>query len=125
MVFDFFSLYDIVQNRRIHAAADKAERARDAADDLEARVETLERRLAVQLMTSEALWSFIKRNHGHDDDELVEALKEIEERIGRLDGMAVKEATRACPACGRTLLKTTGTCLYCGHKADPQPFGTA
>jgi len=125
MVFDFFSLYDLVQNRKIHAATHKAERAREAADNLETRVETLERRLAVQLMTSEALWSFIKRHHGHDDDELVEALKENEARIGQLDGMAVKEATCACPACGRTLLKTTGTCIYCGHRADPDPFATA
>lgn len=125
MVFDFFSLYDLVQNQRIHAAAHKAEQARDAADDLEARVETLERRLAVQLMTSEALWSFIKRHHGHEDDDLVDALKEIEARIGQLDDMAVKEATRPCPACGKTLQKTTGSCLYCGHKADPQPFATS
>ncbi|MFA7331768.1 MAG: hypothetical protein WC326_11925 [Candidatus Delongbacteria bacterium] len=118
----FFDLYDIFQNIRIRGAEHKADRARELAGDLDERVETLERRVAMLLMTSQALWDFIKRHHDLTDADLLAQLKEIEAEAGRPDGKAVKEAIRNCPACGKTLQKTTGTCLYCGHKADLLPF---
>jgi hypothetical protein len=121
----FFDLYDMFQDIRIRGAAQKADRARDLAGDLDERAETLERRVAMLLMTSQALWEFIKRHHDLTDADLIAQLKEIEAEVGRPDGKAIKEAIRTCPACGKTLQKTTGTCLYCGHKADVVPFERA
>jgi hypothetical protein len=119
MIFD---LYDIFQNIRIREVAGKADRARELASGMDSRIDTLERRVAMLLMTSEALWTFIKRHHDLADADLVALLKEIEAKVRQPDGRAVQEEARACPSCGKVLQKTTGACVYCGHKADPTPF---
>lgn len=115
----FFDLYDLFQDIRIRQVGHQARRARDLAGDLDARLEDLERQLQMVKATSEALWTFIKRHHDLQDADLVQELK----GMATLREEAVLEAARPCPVCGKVLQKSTGSCLGCGHKADPTPFG--
>jgi hypothetical protein len=116
----FFDLYDLFQNIRIREASHQARRARDLAGDLDTRLEELERQLLMVKATSEALWTFIKRHHGLEDTDLVNMLKE--QASQREQELALEEPVQHCPACGKALQKSTGSCIYCGHKADPAPF---
>lgn len=118
----FFDIYDIFQNIRIREASHQARRARDLAGDLGGRLEALERQLDMAMMTTEALWIFIKRHHGLSNEDLAKLMKEIAAREESLEAQAAAEKARPCPQCGKALQKSTGSCLYCGFKADPEPF---
>jgi len=121
----FFDIYDIFQNIRIREASHQARRARDLAGDLGGRIEALERQLDMAMMTSEALWTIIKRHHGLSNDDLAALVKEIAAREDDPELQAAAERARPCPQCGKALQKSTGSCLYCGFKADPEPFSGA
>src|SRR5712675_2186533 len=53
------------------------------------------------LMITEALWTFLKKEHGYSDEELVEAITQIDMRDGVLDGKVAKTLPPPCPNCGR------------------------
>ena len=66
------------------------------------------------LMITEALWGFLKQEHGSTDAQLADAVKAIDLRDGRLDGKAAKAPPTACPQCQRLNSAKFSQCIYCG-----------
>jgi hypothetical protein len=97
----------------------KASTARDAVEGLRADVEKL-------FMLTEALWSFLKTQHGYTDEDLVARLQAIDLQDGRLDGKNASQIKQpsSCPACSRPVLRrqAAAQCLYCGAELSLRPF---
>jgi hypothetical protein len=96
-------------------AQQTARNAEHAADMLRCDVDRL-------LMITEALWTFIKQQHGYQDEDLAKLITEIDLRDGKLDGRVAPTEPRTCPSCGRVLSKNRPVCLYCGKPAAVVPF---
>jgi hypothetical protein len=76
------------------------------------------------LIINEALWSFIRDQHGLSDEDLIKKIAEIDLKDGKLDGRVAPEAKDLdkCPQCGRPVGKKRQTCLYCGAALVRDPF---
>jgi hypothetical protein len=74
------------------------------------------------LMIAEALWTFLKQQHGYKDDDLARLVKDIDMRDGSLDGRVAPSEPRPCPYCGRILGKARPFCYYCGKPVQADPF---
>ncbi len=74
------------------------------------------------LMLTEALWSFIKREHNLTDADLVRMLAEIDARDGRIDGRVAATPPVPCAYCNRISAKNRPTCIYCGKPVIASPF---
>ncbi|MEI8292311.1 MAG: hypothetical protein WCH99_22800 [Verrucomicrobiota bacterium] len=105
------SYYDAVAS--VQAQAD-ANNAKSKAMESQAQVEVLRQDVERLLMISEALWSFLKKEHGYTDDQLVEKVTEIDLRDGQLDGKTTQPTAAPCPQCGRVNLARRPRCIYCG-----------
>jgi len=84
-----------------------ARAAADAAALMQHHVERL-------LMISEALWGMLKEQHGYTDEDLVERVREIDLRDGKLDGKVAAAGVKTCPSCKRRVSGRHAVCLYCG-----------
>jgi hypothetical protein len=89
--------------------------ARADAREAKTETETLRHDVDRLLMITEALWTFLKKEHGYSDEELANAVKEIDLRDGRLDGRVGKSPPKACPSCGKMNSSKQLRCLYCGQ----------
>jgi hypothetical protein len=92
------------------ARADASE-AKSAADVLKHDVDRL-------MMITEALWSFLKKEHGYSDEELVKAVGAIDLRHSGAD----KDAQEKCPSCGRLVSAHRRLCIYCGNQVPQSLF---
>ena len=92
-------------------ATDIAESAQSEADLLQHDVDRL-------MMISEALWGFLKKQHGYTDDELMKAVGAIDLRHSGAD----KEAQEKCPSCGRMVSAHRRLCIYCGNPVPESLF---
>lgn len=92
-------------------ATDVAEAAKSEADLLQHDVDRL-------LMISEALWSFLKKQHGYTDDDLAKAVGAIDLRHSGAD----KDAQEKCPSCGRMVSAHRRLCIYCGNPVPESLF---
>ena len=97
--------YDATETR------DEAEAAKSEADLLQHDIDRL-------LMISEALWSFLKKQHGYTDDDLAKAVGAIDLRNSGAD----KDAQEKCPSCGRMISAHRRLCLYCGKPVPESLF---
>ena len=70
------------------------------------------------LMVTEALWLFVKEQHGYSDEDLVKVISEIEMR----DSQSPKHVPVTCPACGRINSGKREMCIYCGKPIPMDPF---
>lgn len=100
---------------RATRADDVAGRAREEARALKFEVERL-------LMITEALWSFLREEHGWTDDMLAERMREIDMRDGAEDGRVAASRPRHCPECGKVAGKKRPFCMWCGHPVEMDPF---
>ena len=103
-----------------HAATSAKAAARDAARearDLKGEIERL-------LMITEALWLFMKEEHGYTDEALIKKIAEIDIRDGKLDGKVARTQgeIETCPECGRKVGRRRQTCLFCGAPLVTGPF---
>lgn len=73
-------------------------------------------------MITEALWSIIKQQNNLTDGHLLDLIREIDERSGKLDGRRKKEAPADCPQCNRRIMSHSTLCLYCGTVVELDPF---
>ena len=93
--------------------------ARQAGSDvrlLKAEVERL-------YMITEALWTVLRRQHGLEDEDLVELVRAIDLEDGHLDGRkAPQGAPPPCPSCDRILQRRRPFCIYCGAEVPVDPF---
>lgn len=96
-------------------AAESAKKAKTDISFAKVEIEKL-------LMITEALWILMRENHGYTDDDLIEVVREIDMRDGKLDGKVEKRAPAKCPECGRTLLSRHPRCLYCGATVEKNLF---
>jgi hypothetical protein len=98
-------------------AASEASSARNEARAATQEIERL-------LMITEALWLFLKEEHGYTDEDLIKKIAEIDIRDGRIDGRVQAEpsAPKDCPQCGRAVGKGRAACLYCATPVVRDPF---
>lgn len=106
--------------------ATKAELASDQAASLsrEAQRETALLRADVEklFMITEALWTLLKEHGEYTDETLIELIRTIDLKDGRLDGKARTKIRATCPHCGKIAIGTHPLCLYCGAEIVQSPF---
>ena len=73
-------------------------------------------------MITEALWTFLKQQHGYKDEDLAKLVADIDLGDGKLDGRVATSAPRPCPYCGRVLGRNRPLCYYCGKPVEVEPF---
>lgn len=108
---------DLTSSMRASQASQAASQAAGQVRQMEAQIERL-------LMITEALWTFMKQQHGYTDDDLIKAISTIDMRDGRLDGK-VREApdgVDTCTECGRAVGARHACCIYCGTPLVRDPF---
>ena len=98
----------------VQAQAD-ANQAKNQADEAKAETERLREAVERLLMISEALWTFLKREHAYTDEQLVQAVQEIDLRDGQIDGRAPQTPSAPCPKCGKINTARHARCIYCGE----------
>lgn len=96
------------------AAASDATAAQGAAREAKTDVELLKHDVNRVLMITEALWTFMKQQHGYTDDDLRNLVQHIDLRDGKPDGQTAKEQPLQCPKCGRPNAAKRAFCMYCG-----------
>lgn len=112
-------IIDFVQQRLISGARrDVSEARRDAAA---ARPPPLEEQLGRLTLACTAMWTLLRLRVGVTDQELLEAIQEVDLRDGVLDGQ-YKPPALTCPACGRRNNRRRRACMYC-ESPLPQELG--
>ncbi|MHC4959367.1 MAG: hypothetical protein ACYTGN_13445 [Planctomycetota bacterium] len=91
------------------------------ADRAGRRVEELEARLDRALMTMEAMWTLLRNKLDVTDEQLGEAIVEVDLSDGVLDGKARRPAVE-CSHCNRKIPRRFPRCLYCGGPVEHDPF---
>jgi ribosomal protein L32 len=107
---------------RAAQAQSAGQRAGRIAEDARAQTDAVARDVEKLFMITEALWSMLKEQTGHSDEELIGRIQDIDLRDGRLDGKVASQPNPSCPQCGRTLLGKHPVCLYCGTAVIRDPF---
>lgn len=107
-------IIEFVQQRRVPGGARAA--SRDAA---EARPPPLEEQLGRLTLACTAMWMLLRQRTGVTDQELLEAIQEVDLRDGVLDGQ-YKPPALTCPACGRRNNRRRRTCMYCEAPLPPE-----
>ena len=92
--------------------------ARFDAEEAKLQTEVLKHDIDRLMMITEALWTFLKKQHGYSDDDLTKAIHEIDLRHSG----AEKEAQEKCPNCGRMISAHRRLCLYCGQPVPQNIF---
>lgn len=110
-----------MQYNTFGAAADAAA-AEGAAREARTDVELLKHDVNRVLLITEALWTFLKRQHGYSDDDLRNLIQEIDLRDGKSDGQTGKEQPLQCSGCGRVNSAKRAYCIYCGKALTGNPF---
>jgi hypothetical protein len=86
-----------------------------ALESLASRVDQLE-------LACAGLWKLLKDKHGYADEELVKAVRDVDESDGQVDGR-YHPVQASCPACGRkALTRARGKCLWCGAEMPSSPL---
>jgi len=96
--------------------------ARADAREAQTATELMKHDINRLLMITEALWGFLKKEHGYSVEELIQAINEIDMRDGELGGRPGGSAPVICPACGRANSGKRPLCIYCGQPVPTNPF---
>jgi hypothetical protein len=99
-------------------AAYDLDEARSVASDAKSEADVLKHDIDRLMMITEALWTFLKKEHGYSDDDLVKAIGDIDLRHSGAD----KDAQEKCPTCGRMVSAHRRLCLYCGSPVPQSLF---
>jgi len=89
-------------NARLARATDKISELQDQLDRL--------------LLITESMWFVLKDKLQLDDAVLMDMMKHVDMKDGKLDGKATTKP-ETCPNCNHTISLRTGRCLYCGTQA--------
>lgn len=103
-------------------AQSTASEARAEAQRVRTELELLRLDVERLLMITEALWEFIKKEHGYADEQLQDVIAQIDLRDGKLDGRVASAPPQKCPACGRALARKRPFCIYCGSAVQLDLF---
>lgn len=104
------------------AATADAVAAEGAAREAKTDVELLKHDISRVLLITEALWTFLKQQHGYTDNDLKNLIQQIDMRDGKADAQTAKEAPLQCPSCGRVNSAKRTYCIYCGTALSSNPF---
>ncbi len=104
------------------AAGQAAQEARRASASAQTSLDLMQGDIERLLMITEALWSFIRREHNLTDADLIRMLAEIDARDGRIDGRVAATPPVPCQYCNRISAKNRPTCIYCGKPVIASPF---
>ena len=107
---------------RINRAENAGDRAAQISMDVRTQNEAIMCDVEKLLMVTEALWTFIKREHGLKEEDLITMVEDIDLRDGKLDGKVAKQENPDCPHCGRKLMRNNSICIYCGAVVSRSPF---
>lgn len=108
--------WEVHQQRAMgRASAEAAEASRRAAGAAD-RVVQLEADVDRLLLITRTLWETLRTMQGVDEGQLVEKLREIDLRDGRLDGRLARPGPQHCTQCRRTLNRRHVQCIYCGSE---------
>ena len=99
-------------------AAVDVDEARADASEAKSEADVLKHDIDRLMMITEALWSFLKKEHGYSDDEQAKAVGAIDLRHSG----AEKDAQEKCPNCGRMVSEHRRLCLYCGQPIPQSLF---
>jgi hypothetical protein len=114
--------YSSLFDRGLSSKAGQAEfdinEARANASEVKSEGEVMQHDIDRLLMITEALWTFLKKEHGYSDDDLFKAVGAIDLR----NSGAAKEAQEPCPTCGRMVSAHRRLCLYCGSPVPQSIF---
>ena len=100
------------------SASLEAGQARADARQAQTSVDLMQHDIDRLLMITEALWLFIKQQHGYADEDLVKVITEIDQR----DAQQGAHVPVTCPACGRSNTGKRARCIYCGKPIPMDPF---
>jgi hypothetical protein len=103
------------------ANAGAAARAKNKADSVARQVKVMEANLAKTLLVCEAMWEFIRKEHGLTETDLNKMMYDIDMRDGQLDGKNQRKISE-CPDCGRKVSPRHPACIYCGRIMDSSAF---
>ena len=81
---------------------------------------SLEEQLGRLTLVCTAMWTLLRQRFGVTDQELLEAIQEVDLRDGVLDGQ-YKPSALTCPACGRRNNRRRRACMYCESALPPEP----
>ena len=121
MFTSYGSLYSQAQTAQAQAAASEAQ---SSAREAKTEAELLRHDVDRLLLITEALWTILKTEHGYSDEQLVNAVKEIDLRDGRQDGRAAKSPPLPCPQCGKINSAKYPRCIYCGSELPVNLFAS-
>jgi hypothetical protein len=96
--------------------------AESAAREAQTSAELLKHDIDRLLLITEALWTFMKQQHGYTDDKLVQLIQDLDQRKTNTYGVGVKDPPIACPSCGRPNTPSRAVCMYCGSHLPAKPF---
>jgi hypothetical protein len=100
------------------SASLEAVQARADAKQAQTSVDLMQHDIDRLLMITEALWLFMKTQHGYSDEDLVKVITEIDQR----DSLSPKHVPVTCPGCGRVNSGKRSVCIYCGKPIPMDPF---
>jgi hypothetical protein len=92
--------------------------ARATAQETKSEADVLKHDVDRLMMITEALWTFLKKEHGYSDDDLARSIAAIDLRHSGAD----KDAQEKCPSCGRMVSEHRRLCLYCGNPVPQSLF---
>ena len=95
-----------------------ASETRFEAEEAKSDAELLRHDVDRLFMIAESLWTFLKKQHGYTDEDLVKAINAIDLRNAGAD----KDAQEKCPNCGRMVSAHRRLCLYCGNPVPRSLF---
>src|SRR5476649_263760 len=98
-------------------AASALTEARFDASEAKSEADLLKNDIDRLMMITEALWTFLKKEHGYSDDDLAKAIGAIDLRNG-----GAKDAQEKCPTCGRMVSQHRRLCIYCGNPVPESLF---
>ena len=113
-------IIDFVQQRLVRGVRRDASDARGDAHEARPSASQLEEQVGRLTLACSAMWVLLRQRVGVTDQELLEAIQEVDLRDGVLDGQ-YKPPALTCPACGRRNSRRRRACMYC-ESPLPQPL---
>ena len=113
-------IIDFVQQRLVRGERGGASGARREAPDARGSIPQLEEQVGRLTLACTAMWVLLRQRLDVTNQELLEAIQEVDLRDGVLDGQ-YKPPALTCPACGRRNNRRHRSCMYCESPFSHQP----
>lgn len=110
-----FSLWDLVQSKKIAESTYKAETAKTDAIDAQIRSEQTQFLVERLILVTNAMWEILSTKLGVSEHELLAKIADIDLRDSKEDGK-LKTHGRKCSECNRVLNSRHFKCIYCGSR---------